>query len=902
MKNRLFCVGLLAFLSLWATEYKVGKAGSMNIDGVFQEPCWDDAALAGNFSLLKRSSGNSAPSLKTTFKAVADEENLYFAITCDDPGETKADLTGPHSNPWSNDLIEIFLLPTGIGDEFYQFVVGAGGAYWQQYYAERGNIRPDPYAPIWERSTRFIPGGWCLEVKIPLSALYMTPASAWKNTWLVNVVRYSPGRRENSSWSLLNQSNHETDSFNKFSGLPSKLIANDLRVQSAIFKTTGRNAAGFLGSLKTSILLEGAPAGEYILETCGQKFKLNLKSGDNQISSQVQIPLAGRNLVKFTLERDDGKMVHERIFPVLVDASPLKLVFTSPQYGGNFYPGEAGLRLQGFVEVNIPDSEVTLELGGSKHVLKVLDGKAEFDIDVSHIAGDIQVRVGELSRTVRRIKEAKAWIRDGSIMVDGKAEFLLGWYGGPGWICSKAFNEKFPSQGDKHPFNLPGWIGLEPNRLVGKQIETEEMVHDRQPSQKVLDAVRQAIEKAQDSPRFIYYLSDEPECRGLSTVYLRHLYEFIKEVDPTRLVMIISREPAAYIDCADIINPHPYTGPIVNEKGERSLNRSIAYVRDMCASVERLQRGDKALMLTPQTFCYSFNNFYADYPTFDETNASIWASICCGGQGITPYIWYDHAARPELSLGCDFIYTSLDRLSNMITTVNSTRLGDQDVRVFKADGKTLYLLVNVETTEKTFRFPVEEKSLYRFRDSGNLVPKNGWLTLQLAPYEVLLLTSTEMDAGLESIGALRENIAKAEAARRQRGNILFGRGREIELSAPPARPYDLQNAMEQQNKMFDGVIDVSAWMPRNIAADSLWYEMAFTTFVPKFSKARIHGWNLQGLTFKIWKFGKWITPEAKRVDSEYLLELDFGKTLSTVKVRLEFVPKQAELYEFELLK
>ncbi|MFA6931186.1 MAG: sugar-binding protein, partial [Lentisphaeria bacterium] len=732
MKNRLFCISLLVALFAWAAEYKVGSAGPVLVDGVIDEPCWQAAVPAGDFRPLK-SSGKSSALLKTSFKALADPENLYFAITCDDPGAFRADLKGPHSNPWSNDLVEIFLVPTGIGDEFYQFVISAGGASWQQFYGERGNIRPDAYAPAWEFSTRLIPGGWCLEVKIPLAALYMTSAAAWENTWLANVVRYSPGHQENSSWSSLNQNNHETDSFNKFSGLPAKPGASDLRIHSAVFKTTGRNAGGFPGTLETGITLNAAPEGEYLLETCGQTFKLRLKSGSNTFSSQVQLPMAGRNQVKFILRQANGKLVHERNFPVLVDASPLKLIFTSPQYSGNFYPGEDANRLQGFVEVNIPAEEITLEVAGTAHTLKVTGGKAGFDLDVSQIPGDIPVRTGEIVTTVRRITNAKAWIRNGRVIVNGKPEFLLGWYGGPGWICSKAFNEKYPSQADKHPFNLPGWIGLEVTRLLGNKIETEEMVYDRMPSQKVFDAVQAVIEKNRNSPQILYYLSDEPECRGVSTVYLRHLYEFCKKLDPARLVMIISREPVRYIDCADIINPHPYIGPVVNEKGERSLNKSIASVRDMCGTVERLQRPDKVLMLTPQTFCYSFNNFYADYPTFDETSASIWASVCCGGQGITPYIWYDHAARPDLSLGCDFIYTSLDRLSPLITSEHSERLGNQDIRVFKADGQTLYLLVNVQTEAQKFQFPAAEKVLYRFRDRGELVPENARLILELAP-------------------------------------------------------------------------------------------------------------------------------------------------------------------------
>lgn len=167
---------------------------------------------------------------------------------------------------------------------------------------------------------------------------------------------------------------------------------------------------------------------------------------------------------------------------------------------------------------------------------------------------------------------------------------------------------------------------------------------------------------------------------------------------------------------------------------------------------------------------------------------------------------------------------------------------------------------------------------------------------------MVILSEEKLDSGLESITSLREKIAAAEKARSERGNILFGKGREIELSSPPSSPYDLQKSLEQQDKMFDGVLDVSAWMPRRIKDDSLWYEMAFTTFVPEFSKAQIHGWNLEGLTFKIWKFGKWLTPEVEITQDKYRLELDFGKTLRTVKIRLEFAEKEAELYEFELFE
>ena len=60
----------------------------------------------------------------------------------------------------------------------------------------------------------------------------------------------------------------------------------------------------------------------------------------------------------------------------------------------------------------------------------------------------------------------------------------------------------------------------------------------------------------------------------------------------------------------------------------------------------------------------------------------------------------------------------------------------------------------------------------------------------------------------------------------------------------------------------------------------------------------------------IWKFGEWKTPAAKITEEKYCTEYDFGKTWSTVKVRMEFPMRtfninskdRLELYEFEMLK
>ncbi len=908
MKIKTFLISMAAALSLAAVDYPVSKAENIKLDGKLDEQSWLNAKTIDNFILL-RASGKTTPSEKTEIKIIADNDALYFGCKCYGLEGLADNLTGEVTNAWANDLMEIFIAPTASRDEYYQFAITAGGAYWSQYFAEAGNIRPDPYKPGFQIAKGRTNDAWVLEVRFPYNAFYMTSAAKTAKNWAVNVARYSRaklGRKtENSSWAKLDGSFHEIKKFNTISGLPPKPAKFDMRVPLATFGTTATGKNGFDGILDIQVDLETAPAGKYTVEVLGKTLEANLKQGSNNVTTKANFKVDGRVPVKIIVKNAAGEVVCDRIYPVLIDATAMLLYFTSPQYGGHFYPGEDPSRLKGYIKVNTADKELTLKVADKEYKLTVNNGKAEFDVDVKAYKGDIPVSVGDISTVVKHIHNAKAWIRDGKIIVNGKPEFLLGWYGGPGWITSDAVLEKYPNTSAKHPITFPGWDSLDPGRLLTFDIESEEIVFDRKPSQKVLDATAKAIEKFKDTGRYAYYLSDEPECRGLSPIYLRHLYKFIKEKDPTRLVVIISRDPVKYIDCCDIINPHPYISPSVMPDGERQYSITLPRLRDMLASVEKLNRPDKALMMTPQVHSYTFNDIFADYPTFDETNLSFWSLVCHGGQGLTPYIWYDHMSRPSVNHGCDFLYNSLFYLKDFITSPVQKRLPGDEGRMFEHNGTTMYVICNVYNQEKEFEFDTNFRKLYRFR-SDELIKSKGFfnkkVTLKLKPYEVYVLTSKKLGAELSTEKQVRELIAKEEYERANRGNILFGKGRTVELSFTKSRPYDRQNSMEQQDKLFDGNTWVDAWEPIGMLQNP-WYEMAFTDEVPVFSKARIYGARHQDLKFKIWKFGKWIEPEAKRTtEGKYYLELDFGKTLRTVKVRLEFNNKKVQIYEFELIK
>lgn len=906
MRRTLFSLILsLLAASLLAADFAVGRPEGICLDGRLDESCWQSAPLLSGFSQLA-ATGLAQVQCPTDVRVLADTTGIYVGAVCWDTLPPVATLPpGTYTNVWCDSLLELFFAPTAGGDKYYQFAITAGGAVWMQYYEESGNTRPDPYMPLLDVSTGRGEGFWTLEIRIPLEAFYMTPASEWQSRWAVNFARYEPQRQdgrpaENTSWAPLKSDNHDVPGFHRLSGIPEKPAAMDLRVERATFKFASARDGRLAGRLSVDVWLGTAGAGRYTLLVDGVSVETRLSPGANQVEMPFSFEKEGRIPVGLALLDASGATVALRRYPVLVEAEAVSIRFISPRFAGNFYPGEEASRLQGSVSVP-PDLErVTLTVAGTEYPLAVEDGRAEFDVDVSALSGDIPVSCLDVSRTVRHVPDARAWIRDGQVVVDGRPTWLRGWYGGPGWITSAAFEERCPTPESKQPVNFHGWINMEPGRFCGWDVEAEEMVFDREPSRRVLDAMSRMVEASRDSPLFCYYLCDEPECRGISPVYLRHLYRELKRQDPGRLVMIITREPVRYAECADILNPHPYLNPEVSDDGHRFLRVPVSRLRDTCASVEALKRTDKALLLTPQVFTYGFNNVYADYPTFDETNASIWSSVVHGGRGVTPFIWYDHASRPGLDLGCDFLYRSLERLEEMLTAPVQRRLAGDEGRLFRKGGKSLYVVVNVFPEERELSFETELPRLFAFRRGQEVTPDDGRVTLALKPYDVWLLTSEKMDEGLSTEQELRRQIDRAEFDRTHRGNLLFGHGRQVETSCPPSKPYDWQTPMEQQDKLFDGNIEVAAWYPRDVEGD-LWYEMAFNLEeVPQFSQARIYGSQLQGMRFLIWKFGKWVEPSAVRTEEKYSLKLDFGTVLRTVKVRMEFQGRNPQLYEFEL--
>jgi hypothetical protein len=175
---------------------------------------------------------------------------------------------------------------------------------------------------------------------------------------------------------------------------------------------------------------------------------------------------------------------------------------------------------------------------------------------------------------------------------------------------------------------------------------------------------------------------------------------------------------------------------------------------------------------------------------------------------------------------------------------------------------------------------------------------DGALTLSFTPYQVHLLTSEKMDAGLSSVSDVLQKIATANVNRQKPGNILYGHGKEFQWTAS-----DHYMATSSLWTLTDGITDDLGWMDvlRKAPAE---IEMAFPTFAPRFNEAKIYSSTVQDLEFYIWKAGEWQKVSEVHGAAGPVIDLHFDQELSTVKIKIA-MPKslpgeRAELNEIEL--
>ena len=635
--------------------------------------------------------------------------------------------------------------------------------------------------------------------------------------------------------------------------------------------------------------------------TFGSVESASLAEGDVSILVPARFPENGRIPCDIRLTRKSGGAAMKRTYPVTVDYTPIAVRFSSPSYRANFYPGQNADRVSGTVKTVVPGS-VSLVLEGPgfpRREATLPSGGGEFAFNTKGFQfGEATLSVtagGERSvRKVRRIAPKNGihmtWIENGNLVFDGKPVFRRNMYA-EYYRGGEAFKRRYDADDLHQTLQIKRIATIEPNRVI-KGLERKEGTKDVRPCAEFFEKLDEILAKGVDSPDgSYYYISDEPECRNISPIYLRHIYEYAAEKDPYHVILCGTRGGMRFIDCADWFETHPYINPHTDANGRRVYGREFNTLGSFVEAFRPAEHLDKCIGCMPT--CYSYTAGL--HPTFREYVTHTWNFLVHGVRSFWPYAYHDLGDTPILFEGVRFTNESAERLSDFFLLGRRTMLvktPEVEGAIWELEGKRLFALVNMTTKPLSKAVKGIDGRFYEFRGVRTFDCRAGGTEFSFAPLEAIVATSEKMDAGLSSYAEAAAKVDALDAARLARDNQLKASVRKGDI---------LVNGGARVKKLFDGTLDVVAWSEKPGRAASL--ELSFVGFAPVFRELRLFGANISAAKVSIRRDGEWVEPSAAAETTEFSKTFKFAETLRTVKLRID-VPRLkkgvVEIYEIEM--
>ncbi len=172
------------------------------INGVFDDPAWNQVEWASDFTQREPNSG-AAPSQQTAFKVLYDDKNIYFAIRAYDSEPEKIARRMSRRDGFQGDMVEINLDSYFDLRTAFSFTVSASGVIGDEAVSNDGNDWDSSWDPIWWARTKIDEQGWTAEVRIPLSQLRFGKKESM--VWGLQVTRIFFRNDERSNWQYIPQ-------------------------------------------------------------------------------------------------------------------------------------------------------------------------------------------------------------------------------------------------------------------------------------------------------------------------------------------------------------------------------------------------------------------------------------------------------------------------------------------------------------------------------------------------------------------------------------------------------------------------------------------------------------------------------------------------------------------------
>ncbi|MFA6128094.1 MAG: DUF5916 domain-containing protein [Bacteroidales bacterium] len=234
MKNVLLGLFLIfPFLSAHSLNEKkqltaIRTTGKITIDGVLDEPAWQNANKASDFVTYSPSMG-LPESQRTEVNVVYDNKAVYFGIRLYDtaPDSILKELTKRDQVSDGNvDRFKISLNPYNDGQNLFEFEVSAANVQADSKQSSASSGGQDMYHhgdpswnTVWYSKVSFTDNGWMLEVEIPFAAIRFPKQDVQK--WGINFQRTVRRTRETTTWNPIDRNFGEESQVGELTGIQS---------------------------------------------------------------------------------------------------------------------------------------------------------------------------------------------------------------------------------------------------------------------------------------------------------------------------------------------------------------------------------------------------------------------------------------------------------------------------------------------------------------------------------------------------------------------------------------------------------------------------------------------------------------------------------------------------------
>lgn len=157
-------------------------AGKINVDGVLDEADWKKAQLVTGFLIIADEGKARAPVEDTQVKVLCDKDNWYVAfkaMTEHAWGPLKADVKQHDGEVWSDDSVEIFVMPPN--SDYYHWVINSAGTYYD------AKLRAAEFESKAEIKTRVEKDYYIVEARIPAESMSIKIED--RQVWHMHLVR-----------------------------------------------------------------------------------------------------------------------------------------------------------------------------------------------------------------------------------------------------------------------------------------------------------------------------------------------------------------------------------------------------------------------------------------------------------------------------------------------------------------------------------------------------------------------------------------------------------------------------------------------------------------------------------------------------------------------------------------